>query len=172
MGRARTIVSKKTKFVESEISILRSSTILSITSAIPGWNVAYYDEEDHSIWFEPIACFALCEKYDASTKSQCKFVGSLVSTEDTGLTIAEDASNFLGIAPPGEKIKLWVEIAKEKFGAATISSKHKVIGSDDDDIEYDDDIDDDNDENDDNDEKDQEIEDNKPHVVSKRKSIR
>ncbi len=96
------------------------STILSISPAAPDWNAVYH-EDDGSVWFEPIACFALCERIDAETGKKHRFVGSMVSQDTNGLVVAEDANNFLGISPPEETEIEWVEVAAKKLGISVES---------------------------------------------------
>lgn len=81
----------------------KKSSILSIASAEKGWNAVFFDEEDNEVWFEPIACLALCKK---GTET---FVGAMVSQDSKGLVVAEESDNFLGIAPPGELVEAWEE---------------------------------------------------------------
>jgi hypothetical protein len=112
--------SKTTKTNKEEVFL--GSNILSLTSALPNWNAVYFDD-DGSVWFEAIACYALCEKYDLETGKKYKFVGSVVSQDASGLTIAEDANNFLGISPPGETEIEWAEIAANKLGISVESEE-------------------------------------------------
>ena len=63
---ARAKMSKKT--IDDIITV---SSIVSITSAPCNWNAVFVDSEGE-VWFEPIACFALCEVLQS--KKKVKFV--------------------------------------------------------------------------------------------------
>lgn len=88
---------------KKQATVTKKSSISSIASVEKGWNAVFFDEEDNEVWFEPIACLALCKK---GTET---FVGSMVSQDSKGLVIAEESDNFLGIAPPGESVEAWEE---------------------------------------------------------------
>jgi len=95
---------RKNMVDKKETSVKRKpSNIIGITNVEKGWNAVFLDEEDNGVWFEPIACFALCKRGVAN------FVGSMVSQDTKGLIIAEERDNFLGIAPPGETPEAWEE---------------------------------------------------------------
>lgn len=85
--------------------VTKKSTLVSITDAQKGWNAVFFD--DGEVWFEPIACFALCKRGTDA------FVGSIVSQDSSGLVIAEENGNFLGIAPPGETQEQWEQSLEE-----------------------------------------------------------
>ena len=144
MARAKTA----SKMIEN----IDVSCILSITSAARNWNAVFVDDTSE-VWFEPIACFVLCERIES--KKKISFIGSMISKDVGGLGIAEDCPNFIGIAPPGEKIEDWVEIAhkKNKLNGGTPKIRRRAIEELDDDDELED------------------IE-PEPEVVSKRKNVR
>jgi len=102
----------------------KRASILSITSATKGWNAVFFDSDAPDIWFESVACFALCKR---GTET---FVGSVVSQDNKGLVIAEEAGNFLGIAAPGESSEDWEEAV-----AAMAAENEDNDDDDDDDVQ-------------------------------------